>query len=552
MPGLAPRESPCLFGRGTPGPCATTVEAVGSKAMNLIRMAAAGLTVPPGFVLPTSLCLRFLDGGRQLPEDAVDMLREGIAAVEKATGLSFGALRRPLLVSVRSGAPVSMPGMLDTLLNVGLCERTLPALVRLTGNPRHAWDSYRRLVQAFAEVVCGLPARPFEQALAESLRREGVPTAVELDVYALTRLAREFLDTFQSLKGEPFPQDPFVQLIEAVQTVFRSWEGRRAVEYRRLHNLSDQLGTAATVQAMVFGNMGGTSGAGVAFTRDPATGERKLYFDFLANAQGEDVVSGRCQVERSSLGEPIASKLYTELRRIAEELESLFRDAQDFEFTVQENQLFLLQSRDAKRTPWAALQIARDLVKEGLIDEKTALDRLAAHDLDSIRMVRVAVSENCQPVGWGIPASPGVATGRIVFDLARGIELAARGRQPILVRTDLSTDDIAGMAAAAGVLCARGARTSHAAVVARQLNKPCIVDCRDLAVAEGRRSCRIGARHLEEGEVLSLDGNSGNVYAGQLQVVIEKPADGLQDVARWKARARGERLGMDEQGRSDR
>ena len=392
-----------------------------------------------------------------------------------------------------------MPGMLNTILNVGLCERTLPALIRMTGNPRHAWDSYRRLVQSFAEVVCGLPPEPFQQALAEHLRREAVPTAAELDVAALKRLTHEFLGTYESLRGEPFQQDPLNQLTGAVEAVFRSWESPRAVGYRRLHSLNDLMGTAATIQAMVFGNMGGTSGSGVAFTRDPATGENTLYLDFLPNAQGEDVVSGRCPVQSSFSLQPATSELYRQLRRIGGQLEILFRDAQDFEFTVQEDRLFLLQSRDAKRTPWAALRIACDLVNEGLIDEKTALDRLAGYDLDSIQRVRVATSEQCQPIGQGIPASPGVAVGEIVFDPGRGVELASAGRPPILVRTDISTDDIAGLAASTGVLTARGGRTSHAAVVARQLNRPCIVGCRDLVVLDDGRSCRIGDRLLERG-----------------------------------------------------
>lgn len=535
MSELGVPESLYLFGCGVSGPRGATAEVVGNKAVSLIRMAAAGLPIPPGFVLPTTLGLRCLQGGCRLPEDAGELLCEGIKQVEKVTGLSFGGDRRPLLVSVRSGAPVSMPGMLNTILNVGLCERTLPALIRMTGNPRHAWDSYRRLVQSFAEVVCDLPPEPFQQVLAEHLRRAAVPTAAELDVAALKRLTGEFLATYESLRGEPFQQAPLDQLTGAVEAVFRSWQSPRAVGYRRLHNLSDLTGTAATIQAMVFGNMGRTSGSGVAFTRDPATGENTLYLDFLPNAQGEDVVSGRCPVQSSFSLQPASSELYRQLRRIGQQLEILFHDAQDFEFTVQEDRLFLLQSRDAKRTPWAALRIACDLVNEGLIDEKTALDRLTGYDLDSIQRVRVATPEQCQPIGQGIPASPGVAVGEIVFDPGRGVELASAGHSLILVRTDISTDDIAGLAASTGVLTTRGGRTSHAAVVARQLNRPCIVGCRELLVLDDGRSCRIGDQLLREGEVLSLDGNSGRVYAGKLQVVIEKPTRFLHKAQSWRA-----------------
>jgi pyruvate,orthophosphate dikinase len=458
--------------------------------------------------------------------------------VEHAAGLTFGGERRPLLVSVRSGAPASMPGMLDTVLNVGLCDRTLPALVRMTGNPRHAWDSYRRLVQAYAEVVHGLPGEPFERVLQEYLRKEGAPAVAELDVAALKGVTRDFLDCYRSAKGEPFPQCPAAQLSGAVEAVFRSWTGPRAVEYRRLQGLADLPGTAAAVQAMVFGNMGGASGAGVGFTRDPATGENSLYLDFLWNAQGEDVVSGRCSGPGGPRLQEALPELYRELLQAGRRLERLFRDAQDFEFTVQEGRLFLLQSRDAKRTAWAALRMACEQVAEGLIDEPTALARLGAYDLDEIRTVRVAAAEVSKPLAVGVAASPGVAVGEAVFDPGRAVALAGAGRAPILIRADIATEDIAGLAAAAGVLTARGSRTSHAAVVARQLNKVCVVGCPGLVLLEHGRGCRIGGQPLEEGAAVSLDGHSGRVYAGRVEVVVERPTAYLRQVERWKARRR--------------
>jgi len=525
-----------LFGCEAAGPRDATAEVVGNKAANLICMAKAGLPVPPGFVLPTALCRAYFEHGQKLPEDAAGSLRRGVREVEKATGLAFGGDRRPLLVAVRSGAPVSMPGMLDTILNVGLCDRTLPALLRMTGNPRHAWDSYRRLVQAYAEVIQGLPAEAFERVLEEHLRSEGVPSVAEMDVASLRRVTQEFLNLCKAEKGGPFPQDPVAQLEGAVGGVFRSWQSPRAVEYRRLNGLDNLAGTAVTVQAMVFGNMGGTSGSGVGFTRDPATGANDLYLDFLPNAQGEDVVSGRSPVQGVASLQESLPELHRQLRQVKRQLELLFRDAQDFEFTVQEGRLYLLQSRGAKRTAWAALRIACEQVAEGLIDEPTALERLAGYDLNSIQLVRLAVAEGCRPIGMGVAASPGVAVGEAVFDPHEAVKWAEAGRSPILIRTVTSTGDIAGLAASAGLLTARGGRTSHAAVVARQLNKVCIVGCRELAVQEDGKRCRIGDQFLDEGAAVSLDGQSGQVYAGKLEVVVERPTQYLGEVERWRER----------------
>jgi pyruvate,orthophosphate dikinase len=525
------------FGCRAPGPSEAPAEAVGNKAANLIRMAAAGLSVPPGFVLPTSTCRTVMDNAGRLPVATTEHLGHGVRELERTTDRSFGGERRPLLVSVRSGAPVSMPGMLDTVLNVGLCDRTLSALVRATGNPRHAWDSYRRLVQTYAEVVRGAPAEPFTRALDEHLRTEGVPAVAELDVAALKALTQRFLALYVEATGSPFPQDPVEQLTGAVGAVFRSWNSARAVEYRRLNNLDDLIGTAVTVQAMVFGNMGGTSGSGVGFTRDPATGENELYLDFLWNAQGEDVVSGRCAVQSASGLRDARPELFGRLRGAAVRLESLFRDAQDFEFTVEEGSLFLLQTRSAKRTPMAALRIACEQVKEGLIDESTALARLAGLDLGAISTVRVAAAPGARPVGSGTPAGTGVAVGEAVFDPQRAAAAAAAGRPVVLIRADISTNDIAGLAAATGILTARGGRTSHAAVVARQLNKVCVVGCRDLRLGADGRSCHVGAGMIVEGDTVSLDGHTGQIYAGALEVIREAPTAYLAEVERWKARS---------------
>lgn len=530
-----------LFGCGVNGPWAVLPELVGSKAANLIRMAAAGLPVPPGFVLPTDLCRAYLDSSNRLPDGTEDLIHTGMHAVERATGQTFGGDRRPLMVSVRSGAAVSMPGMLDTIANVGLCDRTLPALIRATGNPRHAWDSYRRLVQGYAEVVLRASPEPFDRVLEEAMRREAVPAVAELDVTSLKGITKEFLTLYENAAGAAFPQEPWDQLTGAVEAVFRSWQHPRAVEYRRLNNLDHLAGTAVTVQAMVFGNLGGTSGSGVGFSRNPANGAKELYLDYLWNAQGEDVVSGRCEVHSAVELRDSSPDLYRQLRETGNRLEALFRDAQDFEFTVQEGQLYLLQTRSAKRTPLAALRIACDQVKEGLIDEGMGLARLAHLDLGTIAVTRMVAGPDVQEVGLGTPASPGVAVGAAVFDPGRAAATGAQGQPPILVRADLTTDDFAGLAAAAGMLTARGGRTSHAAVVARQLNRVCVVGCRELQIADDGRGCRIGTRFITEGETISLDGDTGRVYAGALGMAHEPPTELLAEVDRWRARACGEK-----------
>jgi len=522
-----------IFACGPVRPAVASPERVGGKAATLIRMAEAGLPVPAGFVITTAWCRDYFSRGCRLPEGFQELLALNIEQIERATGLRFGGARRPLLVSVRSGAPVSMPGMLDTILNVGLCDRTVQPLIRMTGNPRFVWDSYRRFVRAHGEVARGLPGVAFDRVLGQHLRREATRVAGELDIFALRELTHELLRLYESLAGDPFPQDPLLQLTSAAEAVFRSWQSPRAVEYRRLHGINDDIGTAVTVQTMVFGNMGSTSGSGVAFTRNPATGANELYLDFLRNAQGEDVVSGRQDVLAESAIRRLTPALDRQLRQISKDVERLFRDAQDCEFTVQEGKLYLLQSRAAKRTPWAALRIAFDLVKEGLIDQRVALERLANYDLNSLQITRLASEHDHPALAVGVAACPGVAIGQIALDPENAVAMAREGCRPILVRQEISTDDLAGMAASEGILTTLGGRTSHAAVVARQLNKVCIVGCRALVIEQGHR-CRIGDQSFSEGDVLSLDGHSGAVYAGRLQVVTEKPVELLCEVRRWR------------------
>jgi pyruvate,orthophosphate dikinase len=529
-----PRRQTYLIGCGTVAPGAPTPDLLGFKAYNLWRMERIGLRVPPAFVLETGFCRDFLAGTRSAAPGLRELLAARVRDLERASGLMLGSARRPLLVSVRSGAPVSMPGMMETVLDIGIGEASVPGLLRLTGNPRLVWDSYRRLVQSFAEVVHGLPALAFEAALAARIREAAVASLRDLDFQGLRALTRDYLELFEELVGKPFPQQPIEQLEAAVIAVWASWEGAKAREYRRLHGLSDDLGTAATVQQMVFGNAGGTSGAGVAFTRDPASGEHVLYVDFMFNAQGEDVVSGRHRAPDSERLAAILPHVHTELYGVADHLEREFRDMQEFEFTVQDGKLYLLQTRTGKRTPWAAVRIAVDQVEEGLQSEQDALDRLATIDLARVERLRVVRSGATRVLGRALSAGAGVAVGEIALDADRAQAVAAAGRAAILVRENTETEDIAGIAAAAGILTASGGRTSHAAVVARQLDKVCLVGCDALVLDPEHRRCSLGGEWLAEGALVSLDGHAGEVLAGAVEVEVEKPVEYLRRIADWR------------------
>lgn len=512
-------------------------EEMGFKAFNLARMAHIGLKVPEAFVLGTAICRDYLRHPARSRAALHDLLAEMLRRLESASRLGFGGTRKPLLVSVRSGAPVSMPGMMDTLLNIGLCDATVHGLVRLTGNPRLAWDSYRRLVQQFAEVVHGADAAPFRAALDAALREAGVDSAAGLDFRQLRELTQAFLDLFRTVTGQPFPQDPMAQIEAAVAAVFASWHSERAVAYRRANDLPETPGTAVTVQRMVFGNAGGTSGAGVAFTRDPASGENRLYVDFLFNCQGEDVVSGRHAAGDAGRLGSVLPQVLAQIEAVRRALEAEYRDAQEFEFTVQDGELFLLQTRSGKRTPWAALRIATDQVAEGLIDPAEGLQRIADLALDRIERVRPAAAAEREPLALGVPAGIGLAGGAIALDAAAAERLRAEGRQALLVREDTQTADIAALAACTGLLTARGSRTAHAAVVARQMGKPCLVGCQPLRIDLGARTVAFGERTLREGEPLWIDAEAGQVLAREPESVVEKPLEALAAVAAWRRAA---------------
>jgi pyruvate,orthophosphate dikinase len=494
-----------------------------------VELSAAGLSVPPGFVLETELCRQFLAEGP--PAGFRELLVRNITALAAHTGRQFGATARPLFVSVRSGSPVSMPGMLDTVLNIGLTRAQESGVIRLSGRPRLFWDAYRRLVREFGETVEGVPPAAFDGAQQVALRDGKAKDEHDLDTAGLGRLTGLYLEVFERMVGRPFPDDPIDQLESAVGAVFRSWHSPRAVEYRRLQGIAEGLGTAVTVQAMVFGNRGRRSGTGVAFTRDPATGVASLYADFLPDAQGEDVVSGRRTAFDAARIADTMPDVFAELVTTQRHLEELFGNAQDFEFTVEEGKLWILQSRDANCTSWAALRIALDLHREGVIDRATARTRIGRLDLGTVVRPRLDFPPDSTPVAHGIGASPGGGAGLAAFSPEHAIELARQGRRPILVRPETSTDDLGGLAVAAAVLTAVGSRTSHAAVVARHLNVPCVVGCRELSFVPGSPWVLVGGHRVLEDDPLSLDGNTGAVYLGSFRVVLERPERLLAEAA---------------------
>jgi pyruvate,orthophosphate dikinase len=498
-------------------------------------MTRLGLNVPPAFVLSTHLCGPINRGENEAEHIFDRCLGKGISYLERATGRGFGDPRNPLLVSVRSGAARSMPGMLDTVLDVGLNAQTVRGLIRLTGNPRLAWDSYRRFVQGFAEVVWGTPAAPFAARLDAAKRAEAVVHDGELDPEALEHLATSYRAIVAETEGKEFPDDPVSQLTAVARAVYRSWDADKARTYRALNRLDGLHGTAVTVQAMVFGNGGGRSGAGVAFTRNPATGAKELYADFLFDAQGEDVVSGR---RRPSDWNMLATKLpevAIALARGAEQLEREFRDMQDIEFTVEDATLYFLQTRAGKRTPRAALKIAVDLVREGLIDQAEAIRRVGDIDPASTVMARFAGAP-AKAIATATPASVGVAVGRVAFDSGRAAALAARGDPVVLVRRETSTEDILGLNVAAGILTAVGGRTAHAAVVARQLGKAGLVGCSALTIDAEHRSASIAGHTLAEGDWLSLDAESGEIYLGKRDILHEQPHGEIAEIEAWKSK----------------
>ena len=508
---------------------------LGGKGANLAEMTNIGLPVPQGFTITTEACTQYYEDGREINGEIRAQIDEYIGKMEEITGKKFGDKKNPLLVSVRSGARASMPGMMDTILNLGLNEEVVNAIAEMSGNPRWAWDCYRRFIQMYSDVVMEVGKKYFEELIDEMKEKRGVKQDVELTTEDLKELAAQFKAEYKEKIGEDFPDDPKEQLMGAIKAVFRSWDNPRANVYRRDNDIPYSWGTAVNVQSMAFGNMGDDCGTGVAFTRDPATGEKGLFGEFLTNAQGEDVVAGvRTPMKIAEMEQkfPEAFKQFTE---VCQTLEKHYRDMQDMEFTVEHGKLYMLQTRNGKRTAQAALKIACDLVDEGMRTEEEAVAMIDPRNLDTLLHPQfdAAALKAATPVGKGLGASPGAACGKIVFSAEDAENWAGRGEKVVLVRLETSPEDITGMKVSQGILTVRGGMTSHAAVVARGMGTCCVSGCGDIVMDEANKTFTLGGKEFHEGDYLSIDGTTGNIYDGQIKTVDAKIAGEFGRVMAW-------------------
>jgi pyruvate,orthophosphate dikinase len=506
---------------------------LGGKGAGMAEMTAIGIPVPAGFTITTAACIEYMRNGRELPSGLEDEIAAHLEQLEGEAGKRFGDADDPLLVSVRSGAAVSMPGMMDTILNLGLNDESVAGLVRATGNERFAWDAYRRLIQMYGNVVEGVDAHSFEQALAALKEAERVREDVDLGADDLRELVEQFKRIYREGTGSDFPQDSRVQLERAVRAVFDSWETPRAQVYRRANGISDDIGTAVNVVQMVFGNKGEDSGTGVAFTRDPSTGDQGLWGEFLTNAQGEDVVAGIRTPQPLAAMKERLPEAFDQLVETMRRLEEHYREMQDIEFTVEEGRLYLLQTRSGKRTAQAALKIAVEMVEEGLISQEEAVARIDPKQLDQLLHPMIDPEADYEPAAKGLNASPGAATGRIVLDADTAEERGRRGEDVILVRWETTPDDIHGLLEARGVLTAQGGMTSHAAVVARGMGKPCVAGCEGLTIDLENRMISLGGQALAEGDVITIDGGSGNVIVGEVDLVPPQINEDFERLLGW-------------------
>ena len=533
-----PEQPVYFFAPGEADGDATMKDVLGGKGAGLAGMAKNGLPVPPGFTLSTEVCNVFYENRMRMPSALKPLLKEYMGRIERAMDRKFGGASRPLLVSVRSGAKFSMPGMMDTILNLGLNARTVEALIEETDNERFAYDSYRRFIQMYSSVVLGIDSEGFEEVLEERKKASRVRRDASLSVDNLKEIIKRYKKIVQQHTREPFPEDPWTQLFMAVEAVFKSWNNPRAITYRKLSGISSELGTAVNVQAMVFGNTGEESATGVGFTRNPSTGVREFYGEFLTNAQGEDVVAGIRTPRPLAELEGLMPEAFKKLKSITDQLEKQYRDVQDFEFTIERGRLFMLQTRNGKRTAQAAVKIAVDMVSEGLITKKEALLRLRPEDLDQMLHPRLDRSQELIPIAKGLAASPGAASGKVVFTAEDAIRLASKGDKVILVRTETNPDDIQGMAVAAGILTARGGMTSHAAVVARGMGRCCVAGAETLRVNEERRTFTVGPTVVREKQVITLDGSSGEVFLGEVSTIEPEPTSEFATLMSWADGAR--------------
>jgi pyruvate, orthophosphate dikinase len=529
-PSRKPAQYVYFFGNGKADGNRTMKDLLGGKGSGLAEMTNAGLPVPPGFTISTEACTLYYEQRRKTPEIVDAEMVENLRKLEKATGVRLGDPKNPLLVSVRSGAKFSMPGMMDTILNLGMNDQTVEGINARTGNGRFAWDSYRRFIQMYGNVVLEIPKDAFEHEFEAVKKSAGAKVDTDLSEENLLDVVKRYKRVVRDRSGRDFPQDPLTQLRGARDAVFRSWNNARAIEYRRIYDIPDSIGTAVNVQAMVFGNMGDRSATGVGFTRNPATGENTFYGEFLVNAQGEDVVSGVRTPQPISELEQVLPQAYKELRTITKRLEKHYKDVQDFEFTIQDDRLYMLQTRNGKRTGYAAVIIATDLVAEKLITPKEAVLQV---DPESVSQLLAPVFE---PKAWkalpvttkGLPASPGAASGQAVFTADDAVEWTRQGKKVVLVRKETVPDDIHGMFVAQGVLTATGGMTSHAAVVGRQMGKPSVVGAGALEISESAKTCRVSGQTIKEGDFVSFDGLSGEVKIGRMAT---KPSEILQVIS---------------------
>ena len=508
---------------------------LGGKGANLAEMTNLGLPVPQGFTITTEACTQYYEDGRQINDEIMGQIMEAIVKMENITGKRFGDKENPLLVSVRSGARASMPGMMDTILNLGLNEDVVEILAAKSQNPRWAWDCYRRFIQMFSDVVMGVGKEYFERLIDKMKAEKGVKQDVELSAVDLHALADQFKEEYRKEIGDDFPDDPKVQLMEAIKAVFRSWDNPRANVYRRDNDIPYSWGTAVNVQMMAFGNMGETSGTGVAFTRDPATGEKHLMGEFLMNAQGEDVVAGIRTPNKIDHLKDVMPEVYDQFVEICAKLEDHYRDMQDMEFTIEDKHLYMLQTRNGKRTPAAALKIACDLVDEGMIDEKKAVAMIEPRNLDTLLHPQFDAQalKEAVPAARALGASPGAACGKIVFSAEDAKEWEARGEKVVLVRLETSPEDIEGMKSAQGILTVRGGMTSHAAVVARGMGRCCVSGCGDIIMDEANKKFTLAGKEYHEGDFISIDGSTGNIYDGIIPTVDATIAGEFGRIMGW-------------------
>ena len=508
---------------------------LGGKGAGLAEMSSQGFPVPYGFTVTTEACTRYYADGEKIADEIVEQIMEKVEMLENASGKKFGDPKNPLLVSVRSGARISMPGMMDTVLNLGINDEIAEGLAKLSGNPRFAYDSYRRFIQMYSDVVIGLNKSHFERILDEEKEKRGVTLDTELTAEDLKELVALFKRQYKEEKGEEFPEDPKAQLLEGVKAVFRSWNTERANYYRKMNGIPHEWGTAVNVQMMAFGNMGENCGTGVAFSRNPSTGENKIYGEFLYNAQGEDVVAGiRTPLSIDKLAERMP-EVYEDFCNTAKKLEKYYKNMQDMEFTIQDGKLFMLQTRNGKRTATAALQIACDMYDEGLVTKEQALLMVEPQQLDSLLhpTFDTAALKAATPVGAGLPASPGAGAGKVVFHADDAVALKNAGEKAVLVRLETSPEDIIGMDNSQGILTARGGMTSHAAVVARGMGKCCVAGCQELKVYEEERYFELNGHTVREGDIISLDGSTGNIYLGEIKSVPAAITGNFERIMNW-------------------